>query len=286
MIYIIHGLIKEVHFIENLLFLSEKDKKNVTVGFSKKEIRNHKGISGLKFYPIVLFLRKHLEVFGEVSFTLNKLLNECGYSTKSHNQSIYSDFREIIKTEIINKGFATCNVDIFTISPTDTFTICLSDKKNLFFSKDNFVQVNIEEYEIITQKYSGNVNKSVLFGVYIFIKQYIMADSDLTDMLPKVSYPSKQQIRKGIGISSVATIEKAILALRDLGLIHIKSDMFIEDSEEENIYVPTRNVFALDKKELNNDAILLELENIYKKPIYNKEDVPGKIRYLPKEKGE
>lgn len=271
--------------IDNLLFLSEKEKRNVTVGFSKKEIKNHKGISGLKFYPIVLFLRKHLEVFGEINFTLNKLLNECGYSTKSHNQSIYSDFREIIKMEIINKGFATCNSDIFTISPTDVFTISLSKKKNLFFSKDNFVQMSISEYETITQKYSGKVNKSILFGVYIFIKQYILADSDMTNMMPKISYPSKHQIKKGIGISSVSTIEKAISALNELGMIYIRSDMFVEDLEEENIYVPTRNVFALNQEELNNDVVLLELENIYKKRIYNKDDVPGQIRYLPKKKG-
>lgn len=274
-----------MYLIENQLFLAEKEKKNVIVGFSKKEIKNHRGISGLKFYPIVLFLRKHLETFGEVNLTLNKLLNECGYSTKSHNQSIYSDFREIIKTEIINKGFAMCNTDIFTVSPTDIFTISLSEKKNLFFSKDNFVQISIGEYETITQNYLGKVNKSILFGVYIFIKQYILADSDMTNMLPKISYPSKQQIKKGIGVSSVATIEKAILALNELEMIYIRSDMFVEDSEEENVYVPTRNVFALNKEDLNNDVVLLELENIYKKQIYNKDDVPGQIRYLPKEKG-
>lgn len=156
----------------------------------------------------------------------------------------------------------------------------------MFFSKDNFVQLNIDEFETITQKYSGNVNKSILFGVYIFIKQYILNDSNTTNMLPKISYPSKQQIKKGIGISSISTIEKAIVALKDLEMIYIRSDMFIEDLEEENIYVPTRNVFALNKEELNNDIVLLELENIYKRRVYNKNDVPGKIIYLPKDKGE
>ncbi len=222
--------------------------------------------------------------FGEVSFTLNRLLNECGYSTRSHNQSIYSDFREIIKSEIINKGFGSCSADVFSISPSDTFTISLSEKKNLFFSKDNFVRVSISEFETITQKYLGKVNKSILFGTYIFIKQYILADSDMTGMLPKISYPSKQQIKKGIGVSSTATIEKAILALNELGMIYIRSDMFVEDSEEENVYVPTRNVFALDKEELNNDAVLLELGNIYRKQVYDRDDVPGRIKYLPKER--
>lgn len=231
-----------------------------------------------------MFLRKHLETFGEISFTLNKLLNECGYSTKSHNQSIYSDFRKIIKTEIINKGFAVCNSDIFMISPSEMFTIKMSEKKNLFYSKDNFVSITISEYESITQKYSGKINKSVLFGVYIYIKQYILVDSDKTNMIPKISYPSKQQIKKGIGLSSISTVEKAIGALNELGMIYIRSDMFVEDSEEKNIYVPTRNVFALNQEELENNVILIELQNMYRRPVYDKKDIPGEIRYLTKEK--
>lgn len=71
--------------------------------------------------------------FGEVSFTLNRLLNECGYSTRSHNQSIYSDFREIIKSEIINKGFGSCSADVFSISPSDTFF--LYPKRKIYFSR-------------------------------------------------------------------------------------------------------------------------------------------------------
>ena len=61
--------------------------------------------------------------------------------------------------------------------------------------------------------------------------------------------------------------------------------MFIENSDEDGIYVPTRNVFALNGEELIGDAILVELERIYNKKVYNKDDVPGKIRYLTKEKG-
>lgn len=230
-----------------------------------------------------MFLRKHLETFGEISLTLNKLLEENGYSTKSHNQSIYSDFREIIKTEIVNKGFASCNVDIFTVNPNELFTISLSDKKNLFFSKDNFVQLSIFEYDKITQ-YSGKANKSVLIGTYLFIKQYILADSDMNNILPRISYPSKQQIKKGIGISSTPTIENAISILATMKLLYIRSDMFVEKSDEEGVYIPTRNVFALTQEELNSNTILLELGNFYGKTVYDKNDVPGQIKYLEKDK--
>ena len=107
--------------IDNYIYLFEKDKKITSVGFSKKEIKNHKGISGLKYYLIILYLRKHVQTFGQVTLTLNDLLQEFGYSTNTNNKSIYSDFREIIKTEIINKGYASCSADIFVVKPNDLF---------------------------------------------------------------------------------------------------------------------------------------------------------------------
>lgn len=233
-----------------------------------------------------MYIRKHLEVFGEVTLTLNKLLNECGYSTKSHNDSIYSDFKRIIKEEIIDRGYGSVSEDILKVKPTSVFTINLSDKNNLFFTKDNFVQISISEFETIANSKTGKINKSVLFGVYLFIKQYILSDSDMNYILPKISYPSKQQIKKGIGVSSLTTVENAISILADLQLIYIRSDMYVEKSDEKGTYVPTRNVFALNKEELNNDVILIELEKIYGRTVYNKDDVPGKISFLDKYKGD
>ena len=271
----------EIEIIE-INFIPSNEKSSVAVGFSKKEFKNHKGVSGLKYYLIVMYLRKHMQTFGEISLTLNSLLEECGYSTKSHNKSIYSDFREIIKTEIVNKGYATCSTDIFTVNPTEMFSLQLSDKKNIFYTKDNFVQFTIEEFETIAGS-TGKINKSVLAGVYLFIKQYIM---DFQDDIPlaKISYPSKQQIKKGIGISSTTTIESAIATLLSMKMIYVRTDMFIENSDEDGIYVPTRNVFALNREELIGDVVLVELERIYNKKVYDKDDVPGKIKYLTKQK--
>lgn len=231
-----------------------------------------------------MYLRKHLETFGQVTLTLNRLLEECGYSTKSHNKSIYSDFREIIKTEIINKGYAACDVDIFTVNPTEIFSLQLSDKKNIFYTKDNFVQFSVDEYEHISSV-NAKINKSVLAGVYLFIKQYIMDYPRDTVSPPRISYPSKQQIKKGIGISSTTTIENAISTLSDMAMIYVRSEMYVENTEVDGQFVPTRNVFALNKEELYGDAILVELERVYGKKVYNKDDVPGEIKYLTKQKG-
>mgnify|MGYP004634343171 FL=1 len=273
------GVIK----IDNYIYLSEKDKSITSVGFSKKEIKNHKGISGLKYYLIILYLRKHVQTFGQVTLTLNDLLQECGYSTNTNNKSIYSDFREIIKTEIINKGYASCNTDIFVVKPNDLFHLQLSYENNIFFTKDSFAQITISEYESICS-ISSKINKSILLGIYLYIKQFIMDYPG--DIAPaKISFPSKSQIAKGLD-TSIPTIENGLSILESHKLIYIRRDMFVENKKEEGVFVPTRNVYALDPKELEGNTVLIELERIYGKRIYNKEDVPGEIKYLTKMKGE
>lgn len=274
---------KEWWKIDNYIFLSETDKHTISVGFSKQDIKIHKDISGLKYYLIVMYLRKHVQTFGQVSLTLNNLLQECGYSTRTNNKSIYSDFREIIKTEIINKGYATCNIDIFTVKPNDMFYLQLSCENNIFFTNENFVQITITEYEkICTIK--SKINKSILLGVFLYIKQFIMDyPGDLSPA--KISFPSKSQIAKGLDVS-IPTVENSISILESQKIICVRRNMFVENKNKEGQYVPTRNVYALDPKELEGNAALIELERIYKKRIYNQEDVPGKINYLTKQKGE
>ena len=134
--------------IDNYIYLSEKDKKITSVGFSKKEIKNHKGISGLKYYLIILYLRKHVQTFGQIALTLNDLLQEIGYSTKTNNKSIYSDFREIIKTELINKGYASCNTDIFVVKPNDLFYLQLSYESGITYNNTK------KDYATMDNKFS------------------------------------------------------------------------------------------------------------------------------------
>ena len=253
------------------------------MGFSKQEIKIHKGISGLKYYLIVMYLRKHVQTFGQISLTLNDLLQECGYSTRTNNKSIYSDFREIIKTEIINKGYATCNIDIFTVKPNDMFYLQLHYENNIFFTNGNFVQITIEEYEKICS-IKSKISKSILLGVFLYIKQFIM-DYPGNLSPAKISFPSKSQVAKGLDIS-IPTVENSISILESQKIIYVRRNMFVENKNKEGQYVPTRNVYALDSKELEGNAVLIELESIYKKRIYNQEDTPGEINYLTKQKGE
>ena len=52
----------------------------------------------------------------------------------------------------------------------------------------------------------------------------------------------------------------------------------------ESVITVDRKFIEENPNELDGDAVLIELERIYGKRIYNKEDVPGKIKYLTKER--
>ena len=101
----------------------------------------------------------------------------------------------------------------------------------------------------------------------------------------KISFPSKLQIAKGLS-TSIQTVENGLNILESMKMIYVRRNMFVENNNVEGQYVPTRNVFALDPKELEGGNVLIELERIYGKKIYDKEDVPGEINYLMKLKGE
>ena len=130
------------------------------VGFSKKEIQLHKGMSGLKYYLIVLYLRFHLEPVNRVNTTLADIMNECGYSSNSHNASIYDDWRAILK-DLISQEYITCSQDIMNVSPSKQLHIIFNYKKNLFFTNDSFVFITKHEFDTISS-YRTKMNKSVI----------------------------------------------------------------------------------------------------------------------------
>lgn len=209
-------------------------------------------------------------------------MEECGYSTKSHNKASYNDFRILIKNEILDKGFASTGINMMEVAPATYFTIQLSTEKSIFFSNDDFVLFNVDEFEKIVASKS-KVNKSVLAGVYLYIKQFISAEVQ-PQYGSKVAFPSKFKMKKTLGVASTTTIESAISGLLDTGLLFVGLEFFVKDSDDEGYFVPTRNVYALSKNDLNEDECILQLSEFYKSPIYSKKNVPGEIRYL-KESG-
>ena len=135
------------------------------VGFSKKEIQLHKGIAGLKYYLIVMYLRLHLMPINILPTTLSKLITRCGYSASTRRSTTYDDWRNIIH-KLIDDGYMKCSQDIMKVKPTEEFILTFSNKKNPFYTNDSFVFITKKEFDVITN-YKTNMNKSVIMGVNI-----------------------------------------------------------------------------------------------------------------------
>lgn len=252
------------------LFLSQEDKANVYVAFPKNEILNRCIEGNPKYYLIVMYLRKHVQTFGDVYFTLYELLNECGFSTKSHNENMYGDFRKIIKEEIIDKGYAISKDNIMTVKPNSLYRMRITNSK-LFISNNIYVEITIDEFEKITQVKDVHINRSTLFIVYLYIKQFIYIELN-TDYISKFAYPSKNKMIKTLGMSSKTTLEKAISILEDIGLIYVQRNIFVQDKNDESKFVPARNVYALRNKDLDKKVIVMELEIMYGRKVVIKDE--------------
>ena len=255
------------------MILTTEEMDKLGVGFSKKEIQLHKGIAGLKYYLLIIYLRLHIMPINILPTTLSKLVEKCGYSASTRRSTAYDDWRNIIH-RLITNGYMTCSQDILTVKPTEEFILTFSHKKNPFYTDDSFVFITKKEFDVITS-YKTNMNKSLILGVYLYIKQFIID----TEISTGVAYPTKQQIAQGIGVSSTTTIEKAINILIELELLYVKTGFYIEDTNEVGSYVPASNIYSLNSN-ISNERCVTELENKYGRPVYTKDKVPGVIKFL------
>lgn len=263
-----------------LLFYTKDKKQDVSVGFSKKSFIRHQGIQGLKYYLVIMYLRIHLDTFGKISMTLADLMGECGYSTNGHNLSSYITFRNIIHDLEVNEYIQVLDSDVLTVKPTTFFKVQLSEVKNIFFSSGNFVLFTAEEYETITRA-NTSINRSVLAGVYLYIKQFITQDESMIEYGFNVAYPTKKAIAESLGLSSIRSIEAAIKCLSESGLIYISHTFFMEDTKNPGKFIPTRNIYGLSPKYVSDENCIAVLEDLYGKKIYRKNDISiEKIKYL------
>lgn len=259
---------------QNHILLSDDQKELATIGFSKEGLSLHKGQRGLKYYLLVGYLRKYTGAFGHVTVSLRDLISKCGYSTNSHNQNIYNDWKEIINEHLLQTGLATCSVSIESIQPTTVFCLKLNYQPNVFFTEESFVPFNIAEYDTILAA-PHTVGKSSVIGVYLFIKQYLSVQTN-------ISYPSKMYMKRELGISK-ATIESAIKCLSEIGLLFKRNDFYVEDANSDH-FVPTRALYSTDPTALtDNKACCQILEALLNKTVYTKKQVEekeGKIKFL------
>ena len=266
------------------------DPEKIVVGFSKDDFKEHQGKEGLKYYALMMCLRCHMDSFGRVILSLDLILKEITKRTTRFTKKEIKAIADMLYKEIVDPGYAEIEYDSEDITAKTFFVLKFSKEKNPFFVENNYVTINSYEYHRILYYVNAypeaNVSKVFMLGVYIYIKGCIGQRNGL-------SFPTKQQISENIGVS-VSSVEKIIIALEKAGLLYVKRNLYIKKtsgshySDEEfeeravNYYVPARNVYAIDSEAIKSDAVFSELEKLYGKEIVSKDQVDGKIGFLPK----
>ena len=275
----------EVIYIQEqeLSFVRHEDKSSIAIGFAKDEFCYHKGIDGLRYYLVIPYLRKYMTTFGEIRLSIDDMVAECGYSTNSRSSKVHTTFRQILQ-ELSDSGYILTDVDLLDIKRNSYFKIKLPENKNIFFSQKQYVVFTIREFETIVNS-GSRCNTSLLAGVYLSIKKNIFMNNDLTNSL-QIAFPSKYNICKELGMSSMTSVESAINELANLGLLFIRSNLYIADYKNADQFIAARNIYALDKKHLSGRDCIKELEHrcYESNHVFTRDELPegAVISYLTK----
>ena len=165
-----------------------KEPKDIALAIPKTVIDKHKGHKGLRYFLVLAYLQRNKTLLDKVNLTIDNLVKECGYTPDNHPDKTNDDFKNILK-EFIDTGQIYTDKNIDKIKSNQFFTLDID--RDLFHCDKNFVLMNIEEFDkIINNK--TKASKSIVWGVYIYIKQFI----PLNDNQAKVAYPSKYVIQE------------------------------------------------------------------------------------------
>lgn len=264
------------------------DPEKVVVGFSKDGFEKHKGKEGLKYYALMMYLRCYIGASGYVMTTPETILKEITKRTTCFTKKEIKAIVDMVYKEVVNPGYAEIEFVSENITAKAFFTLKFSKEKNPFFVENNYVTINSYEYHRILYYVNAypeaNVSKVLMLGVYTYIKSYINKEVG-------IAYPTKQLISDSLGIS-VRSIEKTIIALEKARLLYVKRNLYINQTSQSSkevigstsnrFYVPARNVYAIDPNVIKSDAVFSELGKLYGKEVVSKDQVDGKIGFLPK----
>lgn len=238
--------------INNNIFFHDPSVINLAI--SKDYLSKHFSKDDMYYYMTIIYLRKHMDMFGEVTMSLEKLANESGYQ-KSGYKTI-NKFRNII-SQLINSEYIYSNQDISTVKTNEIYTLKINRDNCIFIIKGFFMQISIYEYDRIIN-INSKVSKAILLAVYLYIKQFIG--------IRRFSFPAQSDMMAAIGISQ-PTLSNALSDLKKNEIIYIIKNIYVQDYNNLNNLVPARNVYLIDKYDIDYNYIANELESIYGRKV-------------------
>lgn len=212
------------------------------------------------------FIKSHGDPLGRVCTSINRIVNETGYYTKSKSKIYHKYFKECIQKFVDEELlFLEDDVDILSIKNTDLFQMTLNKDNDIFYIENTFVTITLEEFNKIIGIDCG-VKQGIILNTFLLFKKYsFKADRD------ELIYPSKASITKSLGILSTKTTEKAINALIDVGLVFKDKPYFVKNKSNQDTYVQLRNIYSLSPD--NFRYTKHKLEQIYEDKVYSIDDI-------------
>ena len=237
------------------------DKNQITIPFNKHCFERSNTKDDLDTYLLKAYLRFYCTVSGRICTTLDAITSGCGYSIKCNSRISNEKFR-LMLLSLQQDNLIYCDKDLRDIKNSEYFELQLQNN-DIFYCDKNFVSLTMKEYETIINS-KTTTKKNILLATYLCIKKHIYNNTDTP--APQLSIPSNESIKKATGVSSVTTVKSAISELKKLGMIYCSETIYYYKDVKSNTYMQTRNVYALDQRELiHTKRVLTEFyqSNVY-----------------------
>ena len=242
------------------------DESDVKIAYSINLIDMQNPNNNVFVLLLMEYLKSHGDPFGRVKLSLNEIVLECGYFTKSKSKTYHKNFRDVIEKFIDEELLIVDDsFDISNIKNTDFFTVQLNKENDIFYCDEKFVTITVEEFQKIIET-KRTIKPGVLLNLLLIFKKYAFIGSS-----DGLIYPSKATITKELGMLSPTTTEKAINALIDIGLVYKDKPYYVAHKSNNGTYVQLRNIYSLSPE--NFKYTKHKLEQINGESVYTVDEI-------------
>lgn len=227
-----------------------QDAQSAFVMFDKKFLKSKDMKTKV---PLAMsYLKLNSAINGNVGVSIDLLVRKIGYIPNTRLGRVNSQVIKALEWLKENKCISI-DEDLGTISsrPKDCFIVnTINRKENVFNPKGNFVILTEDEFNSITKadKSKVRIEKQTLLNVFLNIKKFI----NLDPVTPNLCYPSHATLCRDCKITSTGSINNAIKALEDIGVLYTYNSGLYTDSNGNVKYA--NSFYAIEKNVLQPEV--------------------------------
>lgn len=211
------------------------------------------------FMIMYVYLHRYRSIEGYVNITIKDFILYYNFTPNRNkgriNQKIYNTLQLMIDKEFIRYIGCFSNGGLASLSDVDCnmmFTVQLINIDDKWNPQSRFTKILYSEIDRLKSNNIKSIDK--ILCLYMNIKKRISSDVDAATANP-FAYPSEETLARecNCGLSSIKNYTHVLC---DIGMLYVKNyGSYMRMKKGKEIVMNSNNVYALEEKYLNNNAM-------------------------------